>query len=89
MPALLIESDRWTNNGGKTMTSISIKSIIGILIMVVIALAILPTIVTSTAAAAACLSGAAKVMVELIPLFYVIAIVLSLVTWATTIAGKK
>jgi len=66
--------------------TINVKSIIGILIMVVIALAILPTVVSSTADAAACLTGAAKVMVNLIPLFYVIAIVLALVTWATKAA---
>lgn len=71
---------------GKADSTINVKSIVGILVMVVIALAILPTIVASAAEAAACLTGAAKVMVDLIPLFYVIAIVLSLVAWATSLA---
>lgn len=70
----------------KVGSAIDVKSIVGILVMVVIALAILPTIVSSAAAAAACLTGAAAVMVNLIPLFYVIAIVLSLVAWATSLA---
>lgn len=66
--------------------SINIRSVIGVLILVVIATALVPTIATSCAAAAACLTGAAAIMVNLVPLFYVIGIILALVTWATKAA---
>lgn len=69
--------------------SISVKSIIGVIIVIVVALAMLPLVIEATATAAATLSGASKTMVQLIPLFYVIAIVLATVYWAVgEIKGK-
>jgi len=65
-----------------------IRGVLGVLILVVIATALVPTIATSCSAAAACLTGAAAIMVNLVPLFYVIGIVLALVTWATAYAKK-
>lgn len=62
--------------------SISVKSIIGVIVVIIVALAMLPIVLSSVATAAASLTGASLTMVNLIPLFYVIAIVLATVYWA-------
>lgn len=62
--------------------TISVKSIVGVIVVIVVALSLLPIVISTTADAAATLSGAAKTMVELVPLFYVIAVVLATVYWA-------
>lgn len=64
----------------ETMT---VKSIIGVLIIVIIALSLLPAIVTIVNEQAATLTGASKTLVELIPLFYVIGILMFVTGWAT------
>jgi len=64
------------------MPTISVKSIVGVIIVIVVALALLPIVVSSTATAALSLTGASKTMVQLVPLFYVIAVVLATVYWA-------
>jgi len=62
--------------------SINVKSIVGVIVVIVVALSLLPIVISTTAEAAATLSGASKTMVELVPLFYVIAVVLATVYWA-------
>lgn len=61
---------------------IDVKSIVGVIVVIIVALSLLPIVVSTTAEAAATLTGASKTMVNLIPLFYVIAIVLATVYWA-------
>lgn len=57
--------------------SISVRSIIGVIVVIIVALSLLPVVLTTVATAAATLTGASKTMVELIPLFYIIAVVLA------------
>ncbi|GAI18751.1 unnamed protein product, partial [marine sediment metagenome] len=45
-------------------------------------LAVLPIIIESVATASACLTGAAATMLDLVPLFYVIALLLAVIYWA-------
>ncbi|GAH99621.1 unnamed protein product [marine sediment metagenome] len=61
---------------------ISVKSIIGVIITLVIGLSLLPIVLSTVASASASLTGAAKTMIELIPLFYCIALALATVYWA-------
>ena len=62
--------------------TINVKSIVGVIIVIVVALSLLPIVLDSVTTAAASLTGAAKTMVQLVPLFYVIAVVLATVYWA-------
>ncbi len=64
------------------MANINVRSIIGVLVVLIVGLAVLPIIVSSVAEAAASLTGAAQTMVNLIPLFYVIALLLAVIYWA-------
>ena len=63
-------------------TTISVKSIVGVIVVIIVALSLLPIVLDSVATAAASLTGAAKTMINLVPLFYVIAVVLATVYWA-------
>jgi len=69
------------------MESINVKSIIGVIVILVVGLSLLPIVLTTVASAAASLSGASATLVNLIPLFYVIAMVLATVYWAVREAG--
>jgi hypothetical protein len=62
---------------------ISVKTIFSAIMVIVIGLALLPIVIDSVAAAAASLTGAAQTMVNLIPLFYVLALIIAVVVWAT------
>lgn len=62
--------------------SISVKSIVSVIVVIIVALSLLPVVLSTTESAAASLTGASKTMVNLIPLFYVIAVVLATVYWA-------
>ncbi|GAI19769.1 unnamed protein product, partial [marine sediment metagenome] len=56
------------------MANIDVRSIIGVVVLLIVGTAVLPIIIDSVAAASASLTGAAKTMIDLIPLFYVIAL---------------
>lgn len=71
------------------MAKIEVRSIIGVLVVLIVGLAVLPIVLSSVSDAAACLTGAAKTMVELIPLFYVIALLLAVIYWAVGTAKEK
>lgn len=62
--------------------TVNVKSIIGVIVVLIIGLSLLPIVLTTVASASASLTGAAQTMVDLIPLFYVIALVLSTIYWA-------
>lgn len=79
----------WTKPRGKQMPSINVRSIIGVLIVLIVGLAVLPIVISSVTAAAACLTGSAQTMVNLIPLFYVIALLLAVIYWAVGTAKEK
>ncbi len=68
--------------------NISVESIIGVLVVLIVGLAVLPIILESVASASACLTGAAKTMLDLVPLFYVIALLLAVIYWAVGTAKK-
>ena len=68
--------------------SISVRSIVGVIVVIIVGLSLLPIVVDQTSTAAATLTGASKTLVQLIPLFYVIAIVLATVYWAVGEAKK-
>ena len=70
------------------MAGISVKSIVGVIVVIIVALSLLPIVLSSVETAAASLTGATKTMVELIPLFYIIAVVLATVYWAIGQAKK-
>ncbi|GAI55048.1 unnamed protein product, partial [marine sediment metagenome] len=55
-------------------SEINVRSIIGVLVVLIVGLSVLPIILDAVATAAACLTGAAATMLNLIPLFYVIAL---------------
>ncbi|GAI57986.1 unnamed protein product, partial [marine sediment metagenome] len=59
-----------------------VRSIIGVVVLLIVGTAVLPIIIDSVAAASASLTGAAKTMIDLIPLFYVIALLLAVIYWA-------
>ncbi|GAI41496.1 unnamed protein product, partial [marine sediment metagenome] len=59
------------------MANIDVRSIIGVVVLLIVGTAVLPIIIDSVAAASASLTGAAKTMIDLIPLFYVIALLLA------------
>ena len=66
-----------------TEADLSVGKLVGVLIFVVIAMALLPTIIASTDAGvtdAANYSSAATLL-ELVPLFYVIAILVAVIVW--------
>ncbi|GAI56944.1 unnamed protein product, partial [marine sediment metagenome] len=64
------------------MANIDVRSIIGVVVLLIVGTAVLPIIIDSVAAASASLTGAAKTMIDLIPLFYVIALLLAVIYWA-------
>jgi len=90
------KQSRCTNpEGGKKMKilsdirgTISIKSIVEVIVVLVVGLSLLPIVISTTATAAASLSGASATLVNLIPLFYVIAMVLAVIYWAVQEAKK-
>ncbi|GAI25030.1 unnamed protein product [marine sediment metagenome] len=61
------------------MANIDVRSIIGVVVLLIVGTAVLPIIIDSVAAASASLTGAAKTMIDLIPLFYVIALLLAVI----------
>ncbi len=71
--------------------NINIQSIIGVVVVLIVGLSVLPIVIDSVAAASACLTGAAQTMLNLIPLFYVIALLLAVIYWAVgkTKAGES
>lgn len=69
-------------------SSVDVKSIIGVIVVLIVGLSLLPIVLSTVATASASLTGAAKTMVDLIPLFYVIALVLSTIYWAIGQARK-
>ncbi len=71
------------------MANINVRSIIGVLVVLIVGLAVTPIVISSVAEAAACLTGAAQTMVNLIPLFYVIALLLAVIYWAVGQAKEK
>lgn len=81
----VIQSDRWTKQEEvKRMAgnTIDVKSIIGLIVVIVVALAMTPMIMEATTTAAASLTGASSTLVGLIPLFYIIGILMAAVVWA-------
>lgn len=62
--------------------SINVRSIIGVVVLIIIALSLLPIVLDTVATAAASLTGASLIMVQLIPLFYCIGIALATVYFA-------
>lgn len=68
--------------------NINVRSIIGVIVVLVIGLSLLPIVLSTVASAAVSLTGAAKTMIELIPLFYCIALALATVYWAVGKTGK-
>jgi len=62
--------------------AISVKSIVGVLIVLIVGLSLLPVVIETVSTAAASITGASKTLVNLIPLFYIIALVLACVYWA-------
>ncbi|GAI49181.1 unnamed protein product, partial [marine sediment metagenome] len=62
---------------------------IGVVVLLIVGTAVLPIIIDSVAAASASLTGAAKTMIDLIPLFYVIALLLAVIYWAIGTAKTK
>ncbi|GAI19329.1 unnamed protein product, partial [marine sediment metagenome] len=66
-----------------------VRSIIGVVVLLIVGTAVLPIIIDSVAAASASLTGAAKTMIDLIPLFYVIALLLAVIYWAIGTAKTK
>ncbi|GAI28380.1 unnamed protein product, partial [marine sediment metagenome] len=71
------------------MANIDVRSIIGVVVLLIVGTAVLPIIIDSVAAASASLTGAAKTMIDLIPLFYVIALLLAVIYWAIGTAKTK
>ncbi|GAI19104.1 unnamed protein product, partial [marine sediment metagenome] len=69
--------------------NIDVRSIIGVVVLLIVGTAVLPIIIDSVAAASASLTGAAKTMIDLIPLFYVIALLLAVIYWAIGTAKTK
>ncbi|GAI43008.1 unnamed protein product [marine sediment metagenome] len=71
------------------MANIDVRSIIGVVVLLIVGTTVLPIIIDSVAAASASLTGAAKTMIDLIPLFYVIALLLAVIYWAIGTAKTK
>jgi hypothetical protein len=69
--------------------AISIRSIVEVIVVLVVGLSLLPIVISTTATAAASLTGASATLVNLIPLFYVIALVLAVIYWAVQEAKTK
>ncbi|GAI51326.1 unnamed protein product, partial [marine sediment metagenome] len=61
----------------------------GVVVLLIVGTAVLPIIIDSVAAASASLTGAAKTMIDLIPLFYVIALLLAVIYCAIGTAKTK
>lgn len=61
---------------------LNMKGLFEMIILVVVASALTPTVASSTAAAQASLSGASATLMGLVPLFYVIAIIVAVIGWA-------
>ena len=80
--------ERWTKHGGKKMATINVRSIIGVIVVLVIGLSLLPIVLSTVSDASASLTGASKTMVDLIPLFYVIALALATIYWAIGTKAK-
>jgi hypothetical protein len=61
----------------------SVAKLVGVLIFVVIAMALLPTIISSTNAGVNSSDdyGSAQALIQLVPLFYVIAILVAVIMW--------
>jgi hypothetical protein len=61
----------------------SVGKLVGVLIFVVIAMALLPTIISSTNAGVNSSDdyGSAQTLLALVPLFYVIAILVAVIMW--------
>ena len=64
------------------MPAINIRSIIGVLVVLIVGLSVTPIVIDTVSSAAASMTGSAKTMVNLIPLFYVIALLLAVIYWA-------
>ena len=67
---------------------INVASIIGVLVVLIVGMSVLPIIIDTVSTAAASLTGAAQTMINLIPLFYVIALLLAVIYWAIGKTGK-
>ncbi len=63
-------------------SGISVKSIVGMIVVLIVGLSLLPIVIDTVSTAAASVSGASNTLVQLIPLFYIIALVLACVYWA-------
>ncbi|GAI63068.1 unnamed protein product [marine sediment metagenome] len=72
-------------NGNK----LNVGSIVGVLVVLIVGLSLLPIVIDTVATAGECLTGAALTMLELIPLFYVIALLLAVIYWAIGSAKKE
>lgn len=68
------------------MAKLSVESMVGVIVVLVVGTALLSIVISSVATAALSLTGAALTMVNLIPLFYVIGLTLYIIYWAV---GKK
>ena len=60
---------------------LSVGKMIGVLVFVIIAMALLPTIITSVNAGANATTGTSHTLVPLITVFYVIAVLVGVVMW--------
>ncbi|GAH93444.1 unnamed protein product [marine sediment metagenome] len=69
--------------------NINVRSIVGVLVVLIVGLSVTPIVIDTVSAASASLTGAAQTMVNLIPLFYVIAILLAVIYWAVGTAKEK
>jgi hypothetical protein len=68
---------------------LSVGKLVGVLIFVVIAMALLPTIISSTNAGVNSSDdyGSAQTLLTLVPLFYVIAILVAVIVWVVHETG--
>ena len=74
--------------GSDIRGAMSIRSIVEVIVVIVVGLSLLPIVLSTVATAAASLTGASLVLINLIPLFYVIAMVLACIYWAVQEAKK-
>ncbi len=64
-----------------------VKSIVECVITIIVALSLLPLVLSSIATASVSMEGAASVLLNLVPLFYVVGIILAVVAYALHESG--
>jgi hypothetical protein len=83
--AFILRHQVFTRFTGNDLAELGVAKIVGVLIFVVIAMALLPTIITSTRSGVnSSTSGgfaSASTLLNLVPLFYAIAILVAVIVW--------